>query len=910
MKIFLNSFKVCVFFIIYLQTSVSYSQWTSTGGPVGGNISSIYSREGRLLCGSINAGLWVFENHQWNRLAGTEWMTPFSMANHGDTIIVGVNDGVMFVYDDLSYIVRPVPEYFVYSVASNGKSLYAGTLKGLFRSDDHGKSWNDINDDSTRVQIKTLAVTGDTLFASNEPYGENTVRIFRSFDGGQSWSVIGAGLDIGYRISSINIYENKVFITASKCYRSEDFGNSWQDISVTLPESYYADLKIKNDTAWLLPSSASDIYTSLNFGNSWEKRDAVNLSGTGFSVIEESPESIFIGSSGLGIFRGSKNQSEWEEFNNDLVTTVVYDIISRDDTVYAGTEDSKISFSNNVAGSASWNVLGNAPNTSRSLTVSGSYIFASGSSDLVYRSTIPAGAWEFFRIDPELSSFVYVEELNSNEDFLFAATWNGMYRSADQGDTWERLGLHQLMQNSNEVRNVRTLGPNILVGTWEGVFMSSDNGDHWENISSNLPDSTINTVAFLDTVIFAGTNKGILRSADRGITWIQLSYDYCSILGIRNQIIFAGGKDGKIMLSDDSGDTWKSINEGLPSMSYLRSIGFTNDYLMTGFQQPGQGVWKRPLYDLVAPTATFSTELGGNEFLIGSPITISFDQEIRNSDGNIIADNDLQGIITVRLAQDSLQAAFDASISVDNRSIAVLVHDPLEEMEYMITLQPVANLRNLLTDTITIENLRAVPNYPPILSDIDATTEYHRELDIHFNILENVFHDENGDDMALLRIDTLPVNGLLYNDGNEITPGQEIPFTANGKLTYVPGDEYLGTDYFIWNASDGLVFASSPARVNISVVVPTDLNNHEISPEVLLIYPNPADDYFNIKATGVIQYPLCLSLVNFLGQQVLSRLVTDESQSVTIGNLHPALYLLRINRSDGSLAYSGLIRKK
>lgn len=58
------------------------------------------------------------------------------------------------------------------------------------------------------------------------------------------------------------------------------------------------------------------------------------------------------------------------------------------------------------------------------------------------------------------------------------------------------------------------------------VFITEDQGAAWRDISGNLPDTPVNSIA-IDTqpggAIYAGTDLGVFRTADGGATWIRLS---------------------------------------------------------------------------------------------------------------------------------------------------------------------------------------------------------------------------------------------------------------------------------------------------------------------------------------------------------------------------------------------------
>src|SRR5438874_32924 len=72
-------------------------------------------------------------------------------------------------------------------------TLYAGTNAGVFKSTDGGGSWSAINTSLPSVKyVLALAIdplTPATLYAGIDIYG-----VFKSTDGGGSWSAVNTGL--------------------------------------------------------------------------------------------------------------------------------------------------------------------------------------------------------------------------------------------------------------------------------------------------------------------------------------------------------------------------------------------------------------------------------------------------------------------------------------------------------------------------------------------------------------------------------------------------------------------------------------------------------------------------------------------------------------------------------------------
>jgi hypothetical protein len=90
-------------------------------------------------------------------------------------------------------------------------------------------------------------------------------------------------------------------------------------------------------------------------------------------------------------------------------------------------------------------------------------------------------------------------------------------------------------------------------------------------------------------------------------------------------------------------------------------------------------------------------------------------------------------------------------------------------------------------------NISPLENQPPIVGDGERSTEYgvaiilYRE-DFTTNTLPPYF-DPEGDAPLTLRIDSLPLAGILRLNGVDVVPNQQIDFITeidDNQLTYTP----------------------------------------------------------------------------------------------------------------------------
>jgi len=115
-----------------------------------------------------------------------------------------------------------------------------------------------------------------------------------------------------------------------------------------------------------------------------------------------------------------------------------------------------------------------------------------------------------------------------------------------------------------------------------GLFKSIDNGETWTGPESNLFDEFISDISVdSEGRIFVGTCGGsqgtglIYRSEDNGETWEKVVYHYIFINKIAinsDDEIFAGLENGRMIHSNDHGDSWEYIDEGLVSPGMINDM--------------------------------------------------------------------------------------------------------------------------------------------------------------------------------------------------------------------------------------------------------------------------------------------------------------------------------------------------
>ena len=210
-----------------------------------------------------------------------------------------------------------------------------------------------------------------------------------------------------------------------------------------------------------------------------------------------------------------------------------------------------------------------------------------------------------------------IRALASDGMNLFAATLGGVFRSDDNGLSWRAVnqGLTNLF-----VRTLHCCEGRIWAGTLGGgIYFSSDSGSTWEQRNAGLENVNIMSIASTGSHLFAGTYGGLFLSLDEGLQWHQidptganpmprtgekenpgsLSHEPKTVytLAVRGRHVFIGMMENGVYFTDDGGQSWIPLNEGLSRLS-LYSIFTSPFHLFVG--KYGGGVGRYPLSGIIS----------------------------------------------------------------------------------------------------------------------------------------------------------------------------------------------------------------------------------------------------------------------------------------------------------------------
>jgi len=284
---------------------------------------------------------------------------------------------------------------------------------------------------------------------------------------------------------------------------------------------------------------------------------------------------LFTGSSS-GVFRSTDSGESWTSASNGLAYTVI------------GLPDTDVE---------ALAVIG--PNSSSPI------LFAGGDGG-VFRSTDSGTNWT--AVNNGLTNKIVdcFAVIGAN---LFVATFDGkIYHSIDNGTNWTAV-YTVTIKNVQEII-LAASGTNLFVGADSSLFLSTNNGASWTDETIGLigPYNFMESLAVSGSSLLAGTDSGgVFRSTDNGTSWTASSNGLKNTIGddalaVNGSNLFITTDVG-VYLSTDEGTNWKSVNAGFGIDSNYGFYAFAMNETYLFVAEPGIGVWRRPLSEMIAPSS-------------------------------------------------------------------------------------------------------------------------------------------------------------------------------------------------------------------------------------------------------------------------------------------------------------------
>jgi photosystem II stability/assembly factor-like uncharacterized protein len=385
-----------------------------------------------------------------------------------------------------------------------------------------------------------------TVFAAigNAGYAGVGHGVFKSIDGGQTWTAINNGLyatvnNSGLNVSALAISpgfaaDHTLFAASAGLWRSTDGGNSWSVLSATINAQVLAlSPNFASDQTIFAGVGGATVYRSTDGGGTWKSSTA--CCGPGLAA---SPDFIHDNTVFAGRARstdGGKTFSTIIDGSSSGEAFVFSPAYASDHTMFYGDGSGSIFTSTSKGDHGTWTVLGNAGSNILALTISPLFasdqtFWASVSGQGVKRSTNGGANWSPLTNGLPGKEDGYTVALSpayASNHLLLAGMRSGLYRSTNQGDQWiaSQSGLNGVTVRQVMVSSGYATDGTLFVSTGMDSFKSTNGGITWQRLGMDAQGYSalvaISPNYFHDHTVFALDNQNgqLYRSTDGGSTW-------------------------------------------------------------------------------------------------------------------------------------------------------------------------------------------------------------------------------------------------------------------------------------------------------------------------------------------------------------------------------------------------------
>jgi len=169
-------------------------------------------------------------------------------------------------------------------------------------------------------------------------------------------------------------------------------------------------------------------------------------------------------------------------------------------------------------------------------------------------------------------------------DTLHLATHSGWYRFERRGEDWVQADRALTFWQMSCIQVDPDDPKKVYIGTeHSGMFVTRDGGKEWTRANPNVPCLTMSSMLALSGKLLVGTMPAALYSTSEGGGWQELkgvregatggTFPPNPDFAPRTRVLtaekkpvgrlYAGIEVGGILVSDDDGRSWTSVNEGL-----------------------------------------------------------------------------------------------------------------------------------------------------------------------------------------------------------------------------------------------------------------------------------------------------------------------------------------------------------
>ncbi len=829
---------------------------------------------------------------------------------------------------------------------ANPQVLLAATNQGIYKTIDGGTTWS-ITQPGYFMDMEFKPEDATILYAS---YGSG---IYKSVNEGSTWTKLSTGIPsnigrIAFGVGPANP-EMVYAVCASTSnwgfggfYTSTDAGLSWQlksskpnllgyEANGSDPQNEYFqgwyDLAIAVSplSSQVVYVGGINIWKTTNAGLSWacnahwygdNNLPYVHADIHDLAISESNPLAVFTGSDG-GVARSANDGKTWDDMSQGMGIMQFYRIASsasNSTVIMGGAQDN----GTNLLRNGKWVQVNDGDGMNCLIDPTNpTILYASAQEGDISRSTDGGANFPGFinsDITNEPASWVAPYVFDPKDSKIIYAGFVNVWKYNPATTKWVKISD---LANGNTLNYlaVAPSDPNyIYAGNEDDLSYTFNGGKSWQDISlpqkGNVSHLAVHpTIPNKIWITVAGyTNKKVYQSDDSGETWKDISTGLPSIPV--NCIIYQNNSPDRLYVGTEAGvyyrdnelNQWQAYNDGLPNVIVSDlTINYGANKLLAGTY--GRGVWEANLI-------TCTT----------SPVTIAV-----TGGKSVICDGD-----SVRLTAKDGFASYKWSNGAISQSIFVKAAG-----EYRVTATDEKGCSTVSPSVIVSVSAKKIPAIKGNHADSTACEGNPITLDIGFGFTGYTIQWSTGDTTSSIKV-TKPGTYIVlaishggcvgtsktYIVKPGIAPLKPTISTSNDTLIassamsyqwYIDGTLLSGaTNQWLIPPAGTLgkkatvaVFndAGCSAASDDFIITITSIEE-EKSEQSVRLFPNPAGQVLSLEITLETIAPISVEITSAAGVSVQTHEFAPESlvskENISLEELPVGAYIVTI-RSGGKL---------
>jgi photosystem II stability/assembly factor-like uncharacterized protein len=473
---------------------------------------------------------------------------------------------------------------------SDRRTLFAGTLQGVFRSDDGGASWKIISPPgSTEIhEVESLAV---------DPKDPNIVfagtwhLAWKTTDGGAHWVNIKKGVIDDSDVFSIIIdpeHRNTVYMSAcSGIYKSENAGALFKKIQ-GIPATARRTRVLRQDPTHrdtVYAGTTEGLYKTTDAGRTFQRMTGPEMIVNDVLVDGENSDRLLLATDRGGVQLSKDAAAQFEASNSGFSSRKVEALLvdaNDSSRVYAGVVNDKTYGGVFVStdGVKRWKQIadGLEGRDVFALAQSADGTVLAGTNSGIFALDQDAGAWrprntilntvavpvnevvhgKRVTVEKkvkqgvrEISGRIYSLDLSG--DVWAVASSGGLLTSKDQGESWQggpAMGVGDYL-------SITTHGDVMAAARANGVVLSNDAGQTWWPMGIPTAVTRIHRIAFSsDGTLWLGSREGVYFTEDKGKTWMWVHR--LPLVDVND--LYYDSRENTVLVSSGASDIIYAIN--------------------------------------------------------------------------------------------------------------------------------------------------------------------------------------------------------------------------------------------------------------------------------------------------------------------------------------------------------------